>query len=135
MFDADHFKSINDRFGHGVGDKVLIGMVDVMKQVCRDRHLIGRYGGEEFCVAVLGPEEEAGALAEAIRLAVQASSWLPEDERVTVSIGLAYASWVSKDIQDLVKRADEALYAAKKGGRNRVVNWRFLPAAQALLAS
>jgi len=125
MVDADRFKSINDRFGHATGDIVLVGIVEVMMRVLGHDHLVGRYGGEEFCVAVLGPEAEAAALADDIRCAVsEVTDWLPNAERVTVSIGMASSAIHSCHIPTLVKCADEALYDAKRNGRNRVVVWK-----------
>jgi diguanylate cyclase (GGDEF)-like protein len=125
MVDADHFKRINDRFGHVVGDKVLVGLADVLKRSCGDRDLVGRYGGEEFCFVAAGmTEREAERFADGIRLAVaDVTTWLPNHERVTVSIGTASLDNNCREITDLVKRADEALYAAKTAGRNRVVGW------------
>lgn len=129
MLDADHFKSINDRFGHVVGDKVLIGMVDTMKRTCSERDLIGRYGGEEFCILVTRPaERDVERLADQIRRAISdATNWLPNSERVTVSIGIASLTDIPCEIAELVKRADDALYVAKQNGRNRFVNWRSIP--------
>ncbi len=125
MLDADHFKSINDRFGHAVGDKVLVGLSDMLKRCCGDQDLVGRYGGEEFCIAVSGLSEPgAEQLAERIRQAVAGvTSWLPNGERVTISIGIASLGSMPCEMADLVKRADEALYAAKTSGRNRFVSW------------
>jgi diguanylate cyclase (GGDEF)-like protein len=129
MLDADHFKSINDRFGHVTGDKVLIGVVEVMKQVCGEGDLVGRYGGEEFCIlATRSVEWDVERLADQIRLAISGvATWLPNGERVTISIGIATLTDVACEIADLVKRADEALYAAKTSGRNRFVNWSSMP--------
>ncbi len=129
MFDADHFKSINDRFGHAIGDKVLVGLAQVLKTVCSDKGPVGRYGGEEFCLAVAGQSEiDVEQLADKIRLAVAGvSTWLPNSERVTVSIGIAFSRDGFGEVADLVKHADEALYHAKATGRNRAVNWRKIP--------
>jgi diguanylate cyclase (GGDEF)-like protein len=136
MVDGDRFKSINDRFGHAVGDRVLIGLVEVMRQTVSEQDLVGRYGGEEFCVALIGRSQvEAEDLAERIRSAVaEDHGWLPNAERVTVSIGLAATLDDGQPpIADLVHRADEALYAAKSGGRNRVMSWtRLHPLAHSL---
>jgi diguanylate cyclase (GGDEF)-like protein/PAS domain S-box-containing protein len=129
MLDVDHFKSINDRFGHGVGDEVLVGLVDVLCRTCRASDLIGRYGGEEFCIMVVGlAEKDVERLAERIRLAVaDVTTWLPDHRRVTTSIGIASLGGGRSAIADLVRRADEALYAAKTAGRNRVVSWSTMP--------
>jgi diguanylate cyclase (GGDEF)-like protein len=129
MLDADHFKSINDRFGHVAGDKVLIGLVEVMKQICGEGDLVGRYGGEEFCIlSSTSAERDVERLADEIRLAISGvTTWLPNRERVTVSIGIASLTDVACEIADLVKWADEALYAAKTSGRNRFINWSSMP--------
>jgi len=126
MIDADHFKSVNDRFGHVVGDKVLTGLATVLKKFCEGRGIVGRYGGEEFCVLVSGfPEHETEIFAEKIRKAIgDIEGWLPDRERVTISIGLFWGGDAHCEVAKYVERADEALYAAKSGGRNRFVNWK-----------
>jgi diguanylate cyclase (GGDEF)-like protein len=125
MLDADHFKGVNDRFGHAVGDKVLVGLVDVMKRSCGEFALVGRYGGEEFCIAVTDVDEkEIERLAEQLRKAVgDVKTWLPNGETVTISIGIASID-ADCEVADLVKRADSALYTAKATGRNRFVTWK-----------
>jgi diguanylate cyclase (GGDEF)-like protein len=130
MLDVDHFKNINDRFGHAVGDKVLVGLVELVKSICPGGFLIGRYGGEEFCIAMAGlAEREVERLAEHIRSTVSnVTAWLPDGGRVTISIGIASCSGAPCEITDLVDRADEALYAAKTSGRNRIVKWTRSPA-------
>jgi diguanylate cyclase (GGDEF)-like protein len=125
MVDADHFKSVNDRFGHLVGDSVLVGLASLLQEFCVAPHLVGRYGGEEFCMAITGLSVAVvGQLVEQIRFAVSdVRTWLPSGEPTTVSIGMASLGHQPCTLADLVKRADAALYAAKSGGRNRVVNW------------
>jgi diguanylate cyclase (GGDEF)-like protein len=125
MVDADHFKSVNDRFGHLVGDSVLVGVADLLREFCVPPHLVGRYGGEEFCLAITGLSEAVVAqLVEQIRFAVSCvRTWLPSEEPITVSIGMASLGHQPCPLTDLVKRADAALYAAKSAGRNRVVTW------------
>ena len=125
MVDADHFKRINDRFGHGVGDEVLVGLADIMKSSCGAQDIAGRYGGEEFCLAVVGrAERDVETLAERLRQAVAGvRGCLPNGEAVTVSVGIASLDSGPCQMSDLMKRADEALYAAKNEGRNRVVTW------------
>lgn len=128
MVDADHFKTVNDRFGHVVGDNVLVSLANLLREFCVAPHLVGRYGGEEFCLAITGLSEAVVAQRlERIRSAVSdVRTWLPSGEPTTVSIGMASLDDRHCTLADLVKRADAALYAAKSGGRNRVVNWRDL---------
>jgi diguanylate cyclase (GGDEF)-like protein len=123
MIDADHFKSINDRFGHQAGDRVLVGLSDHLRRYCGPPNLVGRYGGEEFCIALIGLSDAAVQhLAEQIRRSVASvTAWLPGNATVTVSIGIATVQDAPAALQELASRADQALYAAKTGGRNRVV--------------
>jgi diguanylate cyclase (GGDEF)-like protein len=125
MLDIDHFKSVNDTFGHQVGDRVLRLVGEVVRGAIRASDLGGRFGGEEFMV--LAPEtgrETMGIVAERIRAAVQQSSAAAGDgmPKVTVSIGAA-STELPKAVtfEELVHLADEALYRAKREGRNRTV--------------
>lgn len=120
MSDLDHFKLVNDRFGHATGDRVLIDFVQRTKGLLRNADSIGRYGGEEF-IALL-PEttmDEARVVAERIckGIASAPSGDLPP---YTVSVGVAVTSHGDESAQSLLSRADEAMYAAKANGRNRV---------------
>jgi diguanylate cyclase (GGDEF)-like protein len=125
MVDADHFKGINDRFGHVVGDRVLVGLAETFRQICGEAGAVGRYGGEEFCIVLSGRGGlEVERLAELIRLRVsQQEDWLPARQHVTVSIGLAVGQGEAS-VDQLIRRADQALYAAKAAGRNRIVAWQ-----------
>lgn len=125
MVDVDHFKPINDRFGHQTGDAVLREVVGRMQRALGDNGLLGRYGGEEF--VVLLPDASPAEAAElAARLGAHARETLPPDSplaavgAVTVSIGVA-PHRPGADVDDLLGRADEALYRAKAQGRDRVV--------------
>lgn len=128
MLDIDHFKRVNDTWGHGVGDMVLRSIGQVLRDSCRVYDVPGRYGGEEFCVVL--PETKLGhtpAVAERIRNRVAASVVAVEggDEiNVTASIGIAGVDAETADAvltaSALVDRADRALYVAKHRGRNRV---------------
>ncbi len=123
MLDADHFKSINDRFGHSGGDKVLRALVLSIRATLRDSDLIGRVGGEEFVVLSPGADlASALLLAERVRTTVEATPLLIDDQALTltVSVGVAIAALDDRDGAALLKRADAALYAAKRAGRNRV---------------
>jgi diguanylate cyclase (GGDEF)-like protein len=125
MVDADFFKAINDRFGHDVGDMVLRTIVDTCQETLRESDVLARYGGEEF--VVLLPEtarEGAEVVMERLRDRVASTPLVLDDGRavnVTVSVGLSALTDQDQDFEALLKRADEALYAAKHSGRNRVV--------------
>lgn len=123
MLDIDHFKSINDTHGHAVGDAVLQGMVKRSLESLRQSDFMGRLGGEEFGVVL--PEtglDAAEDVAERLRQHLAERSIVAERLAVpcTVSIGLAHLSSQDGTIDDLLHRADQALYRAKSGGRNRV---------------
>jgi len=123
MLDIDKFKTINDGYGHAAGDEVLRRLAKVMKTALRETDVAGRLGGEEF--GVLLPqtgETEAQIIAERLRQAVMATEVTFEAStiRFTVSLGLAAAWRNEHSVDDLMKRADMALYRAKETGRNRV---------------
>jgi len=118
--DIDHFKSINDRFGHHVGDEALVQMVQNCLQQLRPGDLFGRLGGEEF--GVLLPScnlSQARRVAERLRMAVERAP-LENGAVFTISLGLAQLAPDSDDIERILDRADEALMRAKRSGRNRV---------------
>ena len=123
LLDIDHFKSVNDRFGHDCGDKVLKALTGRVNGVLRNADMVGRLGGEEFIVLAPGTGCAAGeALAERIREAVAGEpvsidgNGLP----LTVSIGVAETAPHERDMSSTLRRADKALYLAKHAGRNRV---------------
>ncbi len=122
MLDLDHFKIINDTYGHEAGDAVLLAFAKILKEEARISDIIGRYGGEEFIV-ILGDTELRGAKAfcEKIRSHVEAAHFMYQEDRieVRVSIGVAQRNDYSS-LKALIKGADERLYDAKRKGRNRV---------------
>lgn len=128
MLDLDHFKSVNDTYGHAAGDEVLKVMARRWVQQIRDSDLLARMGGEEFCILLPGSDlEGARGVAEKVRLATCGTPvMVPEGEGrrplpVTVSVGLAWAGPASSiTLHDLLDLADEAVYESKNGGRNRV---------------
>ena len=127
LIDIDRFKSFNDRFGHLLGDEVLKAVAKGIRSNTRDVDLVARYGGEEFCVILqeIGGEE-IGPYAERIRAAVAtARVAVPggAGQGVTVSIGAAVCQDGEQDAHEFIRRADEALYRAKNGGRDRVSVW------------
>ncbi len=123
LIDLDHFKSINDRFGHAVGDRVLEIFTQAARQSLRSSDLFGRLGGEEFA-AVLSDtsREKAAAVAERIRAAFAQAAKEVGGRSVgaTLSIGLAYSEEVGLDVSEMLAQSDQALYFAKENGRNRV---------------
>jgi diguanylate cyclase (GGDEF)-like protein len=123
MLDLDNFKIINDKFGHGAGDEVLVAFCQLAAAQLRANDLFGRIGGEEF--ASLLPDttqQDALWLAERVRAAFESASH-PVGEysiRATVSVGVALSNDSTTDLAGLLKAADQALYRAKEAGRNRV---------------
>jgi two-component system, cell cycle response regulator len=133
MFDLDRFKSVNDTYGHQAGDRVLVELADILRRTARDIDRLGRYGGEEF-IALL-PEtciDEAAVFVERVRTEVAATSFdigRAEPLRMTLSAGVSsYPHELIQDVETLVRLADEALYAAKAGGRDRIVRFDQLAA-------
>jgi diguanylate cyclase (GGDEF)-like protein len=124
LTDIDHFKSVNDTYGHPMGDLVLRGVAKIIKDKARDTDVVARYGGEEF--AVVMPETDArGAqvIAERIREAVKAQVFQTEmgPLKVTLSLGVATCPDHGTEKQALVDLADQCLYTAKRRGRNQTV--------------
>jgi diguanylate cyclase (GGDEF)-like protein/putative nucleotidyltransferase with HDIG domain len=133
MLDSDHFKKVNDTYGHIAGDDVLKQMGKILKENVSSPHIPARYGGGEF--AVLMPQTahlQAVKTAEGLRQKIDQWQWKIDGEviSVTVSIGLAYSE--SYDSRELIARADKALRAAKKQGRNRFVCWEEIGTGQGL---
>lgn len=124
MIDVDHFKSVNDRFGHGVGDQVLVGIAGILTEQIRDRDIVARVGGEEFMVLLPETEQEAAmTVADRLRSAVEQAPFPLEDGRTlfcTISIGLSLFDQDAENWDGLVLAADQALYCAKRLGRNRI---------------
>jgi diguanylate cyclase (GGDEF)-like protein len=122
MADLDHFKQVNDRYGHPVGNEVLRITAELLRGVCRAQDVVARYGGEEFLIAMPNTTSlDAGAIAEGVRLAVAHHNWatIAPDLAVTISIGVAALG--ERTYAEAVGEADQMLYAAKNGGRNQVV--------------
>lgn len=122
LLDIDHFKKINDEYGHLAGDSVLRGLAAAMSKRMRPSDRLGRYGGEEFC-AIL-PEttlDGARSFAEGLRALAQTCLFAADDKQIAVTISIGVAEWRSEmQPTDMYRAADEMLYAAKRNGRNRV---------------
>jgi diguanylate cyclase (GGDEF)-like protein len=125
IMDIDHFKKVNDLYGHQNGDTVLVNVAGLIKQHLRTYDVAARYGGEEF-VAIL-PEttlEETLIVAERIRTAVQKLTFLNKLQNLRLTISMGVAAFPMPGLQtvdDIIRIADEALYRAKADGRNRVI--------------
>jgi diguanylate cyclase (GGDEF)-like protein len=118
--DLDHFKQINDTYGHGSGDEVLAAVGSTLKSSCRESDFVGRAGGEEFLILLPDTDLAAGCLvAENIRAAVAAITVASVARPITASIGIAVLPDHAGDAAGLLRHADRALYSAKKNGRNR----------------
>jgi len=126
MIDLDHFKQCNDAYGHLVGDIVLKEIAKIMKDFVRQVDLIGRYGGEEFVLALPDTDRNSAiAVAERIRQEVERHKFKAYDETIAMTISAGVATYPDNgdDVQVLIDKADQALYRAKEEGRNRVVSW------------
>jgi diguanylate cyclase (GGDEF)-like protein len=132
MVDVDHFKAINDSLGHAGGDRALQRVARALRDGLRGGDLIARWGGEEFCVLLPRTTlADAQTLAERLAQRVAASG----EPAVTVSIGVAEARAAQETAEDVIRRADAALYLAKQSGRNRVVSSAGITAAPPLRAA
>lgn len=136
MFDLDKFKSINDRFGHAVGDSALKVFARVMQDSTRATDVVGRLGGEEFVAMVPEAMEDACVVAERLRVNFEAAGLIIDEIALnaTVSIGLATTYQADATLDQLLLRADAALYRAKDGGRNRHVSADEEPGSEAARA-
>ncbi|MFH0827007.1 MAG: GGDEF domain-containing protein [Candidatus Omnitrophota bacterium] len=126
MADIDHFKEINDQYGHLVGDAILRDVTEVLKENIREIDFMGRYGGEELSIVFTETDtEDARYACERIRKAIESRSFrvYDEDLKVTLSLGLSTFPSHAKEADTIIERADEALYQAKEQGRNRVCTY------------
>ena len=129
MVDIDHFKQVNDSFGHEIGDQVLRQIADIISRMCRSSDVIARTGGEEFLVVL--PEtdlDSARVLAERIREAIGQRPLVVDSQRIAVTVSLGVSSIVGDlNLDELSLEADRAMYLAKRGGRNRVASVEHKP--------
>ena len=120
LIDLDHFKEINDTYGHQMGDEVIRRVSQLLCINTRAMDAVARYGGEEFAMILKGMQlHQAESIAERLRTQIEAMAGLPEPIRVTASIGIAVKG-AGDTVTSLIKRSDEALYLSKRTGRNRV---------------
>lgn len=128
LVDVDHFKSINDRYGHGAGDEVLRAIAGLIRDQLAHRGAAGRLGGDEFAIALAIPLVEAEAEAERLRLAVESMTFVQIPAlRCSISIGLAEPPSPGLELREWLEAADRALYRAKHGGRNRTAGRDAVP--------
>ncbi|MBN2801416.1 MAG: GGDEF domain-containing protein [Deltaproteobacteria bacterium] len=127
FLDVDHFKAVNDTWGHQVGDEVLQAVARLLVLSVRDSDVCLRYGGEEFLAILPASDDQAGWItAERLRQQVRAHNWshYADGLRVTVSLGVATFLQGTESVAEWLSRADAAMYSAKRAGRNRVVVWK-----------
>jgi diguanylate cyclase (GGDEF)-like protein len=123
MLDIDHFKKVNDQYGHLIGDEVLEGIAVLVQRNIRDTDVVGRYGGEEFIIILLKTGlPSAVDVAERVRKAIEAAEMKDSEGNVfSVTVSEGVSSYKpAEDERSLISRADDALYRAKENGRNRV---------------
>ncbi len=124
LMDVDHFKQYNDTYGHQAGDEVLRRVAEILKEGVRDGDFVGRYGGEEFVVVLPRTDtENAIAVAERVRRSIESAEWTLRP--VTASLGVASVRPDMETRQEVIEAADQALYEAKRNGRNRVEAWDY----------
>ncbi|MCX2980884.1 diguanylate cyclase [Halieaceae bacterium IMCC14734] len=128
MMDIDFFKAVNDTYGHGVGDDVIKEVGRILEDGMRGAEVVGRYGGEEFCVLLPATDSaQAARIGERLRHEIQEKVWLCDsriDQKITSSFGVTSTADSAESADALVDRADQALYESKESGRNRVMVWR-----------
>ena len=126
MLDIDHFKKINDTYGHQAGDEVLKNLSLHLKANLRDTDILARFGGEEFIILLAQTEENPGFIvAERLRDSIENMTTIFEDKeiRITISIGLAFSKYFDS-LNAIIQGADDALYQSKENGRNRVTIYK-----------
>ena len=122
LLDLDHFKAVNDRFGHAAGDRVLQKFAGIVRATMRETDVFGRYGGEEFMMILPSTSpESARAALERVRTAVAQSRWPEIDRDLAISVSAGFSAYrLGEPTEQALSRADAALYEAKRKGRNRV---------------
>jgi diguanylate cyclase (GGDEF)-like protein len=122
MIDIDHFKRVNDTYGHQIGDQAIQAMADTCKNLMRPTDIVARYGGEEFIITLTHTEEPGAVkVAERLRQAVSEIALQTDQGMLSFTISIGIGTYIKPNrLEQIIGAADEALYAAKKGGRNRV---------------
>ncbi|MBC3345826.1 MULTISPECIES: GGDEF domain-containing protein [Pseudomonas] len=122
MLDIDHFKRVNDIHGHGIGDEVLKGVAEAIKNQLRNVDMVFRFGGEEFLILLSNTSRDAAAMVgERLRHAAQAQDYFAAGTRIELTVSLGCATLLpGESVESLLRRADNALYVAKREGRNRL---------------
>ncbi|MDV6237175.1 diguanylate cyclase [Leptospira ellisii] len=127
MIDIDHFKQVNDRYGHGAGDRILNEVAGALCKSVRKTDFVCRWGGEEFAVFLSGTGQEgAREIADHLRTEIQARVRLDDGASITISVGVAQGRGDDQCIESALGRADQALYQAKAGGRNKVCEYELV---------
>ncbi len=122
MIDADHFKQINDTHGHDVGDRVLVATANMLKTTLRPTDVVARFGGEEFvCIASLDNIQSIDPVCERIRSAIETQQIALDDRDISITVSIGATGELTHSFGEMIKLADEGLYRAKEGGRNRCV--------------
>ncbi len=122
MFDIDHFKLVNDTYGHQAGDEVIKRVADIVRETKRECDIAGRYGGEEYCIVLLDTDSQGGLIyAERLRKAIAATPVVYEDFSIdfTISLGISEINEKMKGAKVWLEQADQALYQSKESGRNK----------------
>ena len=122
LIDADHFKRINDKYGHAVGDEALKLIAATLSETLRTSDIIARFGGEEFvCLAVMKSDDDKALVFERVRQAIENIEFIAAGERISLTVSIGVTSHLGKSLDEMIKSADMALYHAKETGRNKVV--------------
>ena len=123
MIDIDHFKNINDKYGHDIGDHVIVGLSEILRTTTSHKDIVARFGGEEFCVVIKDINKDgASNVFERLRKAVENYVYVTEkDERIKFTISIGASMFVHDTLDETINEADMMLYNAKQNGRNQVV--------------
>ena len=126
LLDIDHFKAINDHYGHAAGDACLVALANLLQQYSRKSDIVCRYGGEEFILVLPNTNRDGGALlAEKLRLLVENQTFTIDLQEIkfTISAGISFYPEHGTDYKEIINKADDAMYKSKRDGRNRVTVW------------